>query len=253
MQARNLENEEKNLPAAVGKSADNRAEMLLKYAPLVKAIVARMRGRMPQHADIPELESAGMTGLLAAIERYDPARGYTFQTYAAVRIRGAILDELRHMDMVPRSVRLKQRLIARTTQALEQRLGRAPTDSELSGEMGLDTKSFQKLRMQARPVGIVYLDGEAPGEGGAMHECIADEESEAVQTRMEREELRELVARRIMEMPEQSRRVLTLYFVEGLNLAEIGAAMNLSEARICQIRSQGLEQLRRYARHMSAI
>ena len=229
----------------------DRAGMLEKYAPLVKMIVGRMRGKMPQHADVEELESAGMMGLLSAIERYDPTRGYTFQTYASVRIRGAILDELRHMDMVPRSVRIKQRLIARTTQTLEQRLGRTPSDGELSGELGLDEESFRKLRVQTRPVSILYLDGEGPGEGGAMHECIADEEGEEAPSRLEREELQEMIARRIMEMPEQSRKVLALYFTEGMRLAEIGLAMGLSEARICQIRSQAIEQLRRYVHRMS--
>jgi len=243
-------------PASDGAAApdySDRSAMLEKYAPLVKMIVSRMRGKMPQHADVEELESAGMTGLLSAIERYDPSRGYSFQTYASVRIRGSILDELRHMDMVPRSVRIKQRLIARTTQTLEQRLGRAPTDGELSGELSMDAESFRRFRAQTRPVSIVYLDSDNQGEGGALHESIADENGEEAHSRIEREELQELIARRILEMPEQSRKVLALYFNEGMRLAEIGLAMGLSEARICQIRSQAIEQLRRYVQRMSTL
>lgn len=229
------------------------AEMLSKYAPLVKIIVARMRNKLPSHADLEELESAGMMGLLAAIERYDSSRGYTFQTYASVRIRGAILDELRAMDMVPRSVRLKQRLIARTTQTLEQRNGHSPTDEEMREELNMDQSGYEKLRAQTKPVSIIYLDASQEANSDNQHESIADDTVEFAHDRMEKEEMMELVARKIMELPVQHRKVLALYFNEGMRLAEIGELLGLSEARICQIRSQALEQLRRYVSRMSEL
>jgi RNA polymerase sigma factor for flagellar operon FliA len=217
---------------------------------MVKIIVARMRSKMPSHADIEELESAGMMGLLSALERFDESRGYTFQTYASVRIRGAILDELRAMDMVPRSVRLKQRLLARAGAKLEQRIGRTPSDAELRKELGMESAAFEKLRNQARPVSIVRLDSAAEEGDDALHECVADESAESAPLSLEREELQELVARKIMELPEQHRKVIVLYYHEGLRLAEIGEAMDLSEARICQIRAQAIEHLRRYVHTM---
>jgi RNA polymerase sigma factor FliA len=230
---------------------DDKAAMLERYKGLVKIIVARMRARLPSHVDVEELESIGMMGLLAAIGRYDPGRGYTFQTYASVRIRGAILDELRTMDMVPRSVRIKQRLVARTSNGIEQRIGRTPTASEMCEALNVTRAEYDKLREITKPVSMIYLDGASETNDGGMHDFIADETVEAVQGKMEREELQELVARKIMELPEQHRKVVVLYFNEGLRLAEIGEVMGLSEARICQIRSQALEHLRRYVRRMS--
>jgi len=238
---------------AADKAGADQAEKLSKYAPLVKIIVARMRNKLPSHADLEELESAGMMGLLAAIERYDPTRGYTFQTYASVRIRGAILDELRAMDMVPRSVRLKQRLVARTSQSLEQRNGHAPTDEELREELNLNPSEYEKLRSQTKPVSIIYLDASSESDADSQHDSIADESVEFAASRMEREEMMELVARKIMELSEQHRKVLALYFNEGMRLAEIGELLGLSEARICQIRTQALEQLRRYVSRMSEL
>jgi RNA polymerase sigma factor FliA len=244
---------EKDVACAGKQAKSEQAEKLAKYAPLVKIIVARMRNKLPSHADLEELESAGMMGLLAAIERYDATRGYTFQTYASVRIRGAILDELRAMDMVPRSVRLKQRLLARTNQTLEQRNGRTPTDEELREELNLDEGEYEKFRSQTKPVSIIYLDASTESALDNQHDAIADDTVEFASNRMEREEMMELVARKIMELPEQSRKVLALYFNEGMRLAEIGELLGLSEARICQIRAQALEQLRRYVGRMSEL
>ena len=226
-------------------------EMLVRYSPMVKIIVARMRSKFPPHADVEEMESAGMMGLLAAIQRFDPSKGYTFQTYASVRIRGAILDELRAMDMVPRSVRLKQRLLARTGAQIEQETGRPATDGEMRDALGMDDKAYEKIKRQTRPVNIVRLDGFDSTEEPHLHECIADDNAELASGKIEREELQELVARRIMELPEQQRKVLALYFSEGMRLAEIGEIMGLSEARICQIRSQAIESLRKYVNFVS--
>jgi RNA polymerase sigma factor FliA len=242
-----IEDEEKNMPVNAG----DKAAMLAKYDSLVKIIVARMRTRLPSHVDVEELESIGMMGLLSAIERYDPSRGYTFQTYASVRIRGAILDELRTMDMVPRSVRLKQRLLARTSSGIEQKTGRAPTSGEMCEALNITRPEYDKLCEVTKPVSMIYLDGFSENDDAHRHDLIADETQETVQNRMEREELQELVARKIMELPEQHRQVIALYFNEGLRLAEIGELMGLSEARICQIRTQALEHLRRYVNRVS--
>jgi RNA polymerase sigma factor FliA len=230
----------------------DKTAMLDQYKDLVKIIVARMRSKLPSHVDVEELESIGMMGLLAAIERYDPDRGYTFQTYASVRIRGAILDELRAMDMVPRSVRIKQRLLARASSSIEQRTGRVPTSEEMCEALQVTQEEYETLCEVTRPVTMIYLDGITDNSDSSRHDFIADETMEAVPSRMEREELQELVARKIMELPQQHRQVIALYFNEGLRLAEIGTLMGLSEARICQIRSQALEHLRRFVNRVSA-
>lgn len=239
-------------PEAIPEDKDARLEtMLLRYSPMVKIIVGRMRNKLPAHADIEELESVGMTGLISAIDRFDTSRGYTFETYASVRIRGAILDELRAMDMLPRSVRTKQRKLAKAVETLEQRLGRAPNDEEVREEMQLDNKAYDKLRTQTKPLQLIFLDRATTDEEYDPHEFIADESAEHGPDVVEREELYELVARKILELPPPQRKVLALYFHEGLRLAEIGEVMDLSEARVSQIRTQALAHLRKFVSRMT--
>lgn len=226
-------------------------QMLLKHEPIVKIIVAKMRSRLPAHADLEELHSIGLTGLISAIERFDESRGYSFETYASIRVRGAILDSLRAMDMMPRSVRTKQRKLNAVLEQLEQELGRTPTDEELRLELGMEPKQFQKLRAQTRPLNIIFLDRSSEAGEVSPHDLIADESQEDFPEKIERRELQELVARKILELPKQQQKVLALYFHEGLRLAEIGEMMGISEARVSQIRSQALAHLRKFVARMS--
>ncbi len=229
----------------------SKKEMLLRYRPVVKIIVAKMRDNLPSHADLEELESVGLIGLISAIDRFDPTRGYTFETYASIRIRGAILDELRNLDMMPRSVRAKQRQLQKTVEQLEQDLGRAPSDEEIRHAMELPEKKYRKLRAQTVNPTVIFLDRAENSEDVNPHEAIPDEEATAVPESLEKKELARLVAHKIKELPEAQRKVLALYFNEEMRLAEIGKIMGLSEARVSQIRTQALLHLRRFCRRMT--
>lgn len=226
--------------------------MLTRHAPMVKIIVARMRHRLPAHADLEELESIGILGLLSAIERFDASRGYSFETYASIRIRGAILDELRAMDMIPRSVRTKQRKMQKAIETLEQDLGRSPTEEEIRHALDLDLPKYRRLKAQTLPLNFIFLDrSRLPGES-APHETIADESEPTCPDRLERTELQQLVAEKILELPKTQKKVLALYFFEEMRLAEIGRILGVSEARVSQIRSQALQTLRRFVQRISA-
>lgn len=220
--------------------------MLLKHSSMVKVIVAKMRDRLPSHADLEELESVGLLGLIDAVERFDPSRGYSFETYASIRIRGAILDELRSMDLLPRSVRAKQRKLNETVQTLEQRHGRAPTDEEIRSELQLTPKKYGKLCAQTQTPSFIFLDRQQSSEEVNPHDSIADELQIPSSSALEHRELCQIVARRIKALPEQQRKVLAMYYYEDMRLAEIGQVMGLTEARISQIRAQAILDLRRY-------
>lgn len=226
-------------------------EMLLKHSSLVKIIVAKMRDSLPSHADLEELESVGMIGLINAVERFNPDRGYTFETYASIRIKGAILDELRSYDMVPRSIRNKQRKLKRTKEKLEQELGRMPTEDEIQDELGLEKKKYLKLVSQTRPVGFVFLDKTTVGEDTSPHEAIPDDTQSLCSDLLEQKELKQLIAQKIMELPDAQKKVLALYFFEEMRLAEIGKIMGLTEARVSQIRTQAIQTLRTFVRRMT--
>ncbi len=230
---------------------DDRGSMLSRHMPLVKIIVSKMRLRLPAHADCEELHSAGIIGLIAAIDRFDPSYGYSFETYASVRIRGAILDELRKLDMMPRSARSKLRRIQQAAGELEQRLGRVPTESELSREMGLREAELRKMRARSKPVNLIFLDQARSGDEAGLHEMIADDRQPPFPEKLEKKELMDLVAGKIQHLPRQQKEVLALNFIEEKRLSEIGRMMGVSEARISQIRSQALSRLRRYVSRIS--
>jgi RNA polymerase sigma factor for flagellar operon FliA len=226
-------------------------DMLLKHSKLVKIIVAKMRDSLPSYADLEELESVGVIGLINAIERFDVSKGYTFETYASIRIKGAILDELRSYDMVPRSVRTKQRKLQKSKERLEQTLGREPTDEEIQRDLGLESKAYEKFKSQTRPISLIYLDKASQSDETNPHEAISDDTQVLCSELLEQKELKELVARKILELPEAQKKVLALYFFEEMRLAEIGHVMGLTEARVSQIRTQAINTLRTFVRRMT--
>ena len=228
-----------------------RETMLMRHMPLVKIIVAKMRAHLPAHADFEELHSAGIIGLISAIDRFDPSLGYTFETYASIRVRGAILDELRKLDMMPRSARGKLRELNRAVGELEQKLGRAPTDNEICREMGIKEEKFRKMRAMSAPISLICLDQPCYGENKLLHESIADERQPAFPDKLEEKEIIELIANKIQELPDQQKKVLALNYFEEMRLSEIGRIMGVSEARVSQIRSQALARLQCYVRRLS--
>ncbi|GIU83915.1 MAG: RNA polymerase sigma factor WhiG [Acidimicrobiales bacterium] len=230
------------------RSRELRDQLILHYSPLVKYVAGRVAIGLPQNVEQADLVSYGIFGLIDAIEKFDPSRGYKFETYAIARIQGAILDELRALDWVPRSVRAKARQIERAFAKLEAELRRSPTDSELARELAMTEEQLQQTLSQISVVGLVALDEILSGgvdrhEGGSLSDTIADD-SPGPTARYEVEEMRRLLADAINGLPEREKLVLTLYYYEGLTLAEIGQVLGVTESRVCQIHTKAVLQLR---------
>ena len=224
-------------------------DLIERYLPLVRSVVDRIKLNLPSHIDADDLYSVGVTGLIAAVRRYDPDQGNTFASYAATRIRGAILDELRRMDWCPRRTRARARKVKESINTLEQRLGRAATEPEICAELGLSPKDYAKWLDESRPVTFIAIDQATDGEdsaGASLHEMLSDDTDETGRDKMEKQELLQLLSQRIAELPDIPRKILAMYYFEKLRLAEIAQVFGLTESRICQIHSQTILGLRAY-------
>ncbi|MCU1429210.1 MAG: polymerase, sigma 28 subunit, SigD/FliA/WhiG [Actinomycetia bacterium] len=227
---------------------DARERLILHFAPLVKFVAGRVAAGLPQNIEQSDLVSYGIFGLIDAIDKFDPGRGYKFETYAISRIKGAIIDELRSIDWVPRSVRAKARAIERAYSKLENELRRSPEDREVAIELGMTEDELANVLSQISFVGIVALDellsaSADRGGGATVGDTIADRQHDPVEA-FESEEMRHVLADAINRMPDRERLVLTLYYYEGLTLAEIGAVLGVTESRVCQIHTKAIFQLR---------
>ena len=210
-----------------------RNRLVVQYSPLVKYVAGRMRSRLPHSVDQDDLVSDGVIGLMDAIERFDPSRGLSFQTFAVPRIRGAIIDGLRAMDFVPRSVRDKVRAVQQATLALEERLGRLPEDDEVARELGLPVQQVRDLNRQASSNHANLDDFE-----------LADELAAAAEASVEEGDVTASLRRVIGELNERDQVVIALYYFEGLTLAEIGRVLGVTESRISQVHSRATSILR---------
>ncbi len=226
-----------------------RDQLILHYSPLVKFVASRVAVGLPQNVEQSDLVSYGIFGLIDAIDKFDLERGYKFETYAIARIKGAILDELRSIDWVPRSVRAKARQVEKAYAKLEARHKRTPTDEEVAEELGLTEGQFADLLGKISFVGLVALDevlsigGSDRGESMTLGDTLA-EPGEGPVGQYEVEEMRQLLAEAINRMPDREKMVLTLYYYEGLTLAEIGSVLGVTESRVCQIHTKSVLQLR---------
>ncbi len=224
-----------------------REGLILHYAPLVKFVAGRVGSGLPKNVDQSDLVSFGTFGLIDAVDKFEPERGFKFETYAVNRIKGAILDELRALDWVPRSVRARAREIQRTMAELEHRLQRTPTEDEVSEAMEISVSTLRDQLGEIANLGFVALDellNPSERDSGAMGEVIADKEAIDPSGSFEKEETRYMLADSINRLPDRERLVLTLYYYEGLTLAEIGAVLNVTESRICQIHTKAVMSLR---------
>jgi len=227
-------------------------ELLERYLPLVRNVVDRLKLTLPAHVDADDLYSVGVTGLIAAVRRFNPEQQHTFAAYASTRVRGAVLDELRRLDWFPRRARAKARKIKAAITTLEQSLGRPPTDDEIRTLLELSAKEYAHWLVEVRPISFVAIDENGATDEGvssSRHEMIADEQAVPVQTSLENEEMSQLMARKIEELPDIQRRVLAMYYYENMRLGEIAAVFNLTESRICQIHSRALLGLRAHLEH----
>ncbi len=224
-----------------------REGLILHYAPLVKFVAGRVGSGLPKNVDQSDLVSFGTFGLIDAVDKFEPERGFKFETYAVNRIKGAILDELRALDWVPRSVRARAREIQRTMAELEHRFQRTPTEDEVAEAMEISPSTLRDQLGEIANLGFVALDellNPSEKDSGAMGEVIADKEAIDPSGSFEKEETRYMLADSINRLPDRERLVLTLYYYEGLTLAEIGAVLNVTESRICQIHTKAVMSLR---------
>jgi RNA polymerase sigma factor for flagellar operon FliA len=226
-------------------SRDGRDRLILHYSPLVKYVAGRMAVGLPQNVEQSDLVSYGIFGLIDAIEKFDAGRGYKFETYAISRIKGAILDELRSIDWVPRSVRAKGRAVERAFSKLEASLHRSPTEAELASELGYSEPQLQQVLGQLSLTGMAALDemwGDR-SESTTLADTLADQAA-GPGALMELSEMRGQLAEAIDRMPERERVVLTLYYFENLTLSQIGQVLKVTESRVSQIHTKAVLQLR---------
>jgi RNA polymerase sigma factor for flagellar operon FliA len=225
-----------------------RDRLIVHYSPLVKYVAGRVAVGLPQNVEQADLVSYGIFGLIDAIDKFDLERGFKFETYAIARIKGAILDELRSIDWVPRSVRAKARALEKAYAKLESELHRTPTDEELATELQMSETQLQTTLSQISFIGLVALDemlsvGGDRGESLTLGDTVADS-GEGPVAAYEVEEMRQILADAINRMPEREKVVLTLYYYEGLTLAEIGEVLGVTESRVCQIHTKSVIHLR---------
>jgi len=218
-------------------------EIVEKYIPLVKNVVGRLAMTLPPHVDGEELYSAGLTGLLNAVRAYNPNAGTSFETYARLRIRGAVLDELRRMDWVPRSVHTKARKVQGVMNEIEQKKGRVATEQEMAAALKISLPEYHHWLQEIRPATFVCLDAAFNNDfddSVSQYESMADQKQEDPLDGTFRRELARVIADRLQELPEMQRKVLALYYFEDMRLREIAEAFGLTESRICQIHAQGI-------------
>ncbi len=224
-----------------------RDRLIVHYAPLVKYVAGRVSVGLPQNIEHADLVSYGIFGLIDAIAKFDPSRNIKFETYAIARVKGAIIDELRAIDWVPRSVRAKARSVERAYAALEAKLLRTPSDAEVAAELDVSEAELDALFHQISFVGLVALDellaGAERGESATVGDTIADK-SDGPPAAFEVEEARQGLAGAINRLGDREKIVLTLYYYEGLTLAEIGEVLGVTESRVCQIHTKAVLQLR---------
>jgi RNA polymerase sigma factor for flagellar operon FliA len=229
-------------------SPEARERLILHYAPLVKYVASRVATGLPASVEQADLVSYGMFGLIDGLEKFEPARGNKFETYAIPRIKGAIIDELRAMDWVPRSVRFKAREIEKAVADLESMLKRAPAEKEVAERLGVSVSELHDVINQISFVSVLALDemlsvGNDRGEQVSLLDTLADKGTDPT-LGVEGQETRALLAGAINSLSEREKIVVTLYYFEGLTLAEIGDILGVTESRVCQIHTKAVNQLR---------
>ncbi|MGY1749797.1 MULTISPECIES: RNA polymerase sigma factor WhiG [unclassified Modestobacter] len=232
---------------AVDRETGLRDRLILHYAPLVKYVAGRVGSGLPAHVEQADLVSYGTFGLIDAITRFEPSREIKFESYAMSRIRGAIIDELRSTDWIPRSVRMKARQFERTIAALESRLQRSPSEEEIAAEMEMDVEEIRKFLGQLSLVNVVALDEllvDDDGSAPRLVDTLKDTSALDPQAMAEHGEARQLLARAVEQLPDREKVVVSLYYFEGLTLADIGRVLGVTESRICQLHTKAVLQLR---------
>jgi len=223
--------------------------LILAYSPLVKYVAGRMSSGLPAHIEEGDLVSYGLLGLIGALERFDPSRNIKFETYAVARIKGSIIDELRSLDWVPRSVRSWARKVESAATRLENRLSRAPTDDEMAAELGIASDEFQDILNQISCASIVALDEFWDSSGPSQDkvnliDTLEDADAPDPSRAYRVQAVKETLAKAIERLPERERIVIGLYYYEGLTLKEIGEILGVTESRVSQLHTKAVLRLR---------
>ena len=235
-------------------SADNamslgdRNAMVEEYLPLVKYVASRIAGRLPNHIELDDLVNAGVIGLIDAVDKFDPTRQIKFKTYAEFRVKGAILDELRALDWVPRSTRQKATRIENAFSELEHRLGRMASDHEVVEHMGVSFEEYHRLLGEARGISLISLDevysGDDESSDRNLLEFLADPDYVDPSEVLNLDQVYRIVAESIDELPEKERLVISLYYYDELTMKEIGEILEITESRVSQIHTKAILRLR---------
>jgi len=229
-------------------TTENREEVIIKYSPMIKYVANRIAMRLPPHIEVDDLISVGVLGLMDAITKYDSSRGAKFKTYAEFRVRGAILDELRSMDWVPRSIRQKASSGDKVVQSLQAKLSRSPEDEEFAKEMGISLDQFHDTLNETKSIPVFSLEdlgiAKESGEQQSLLDCLAGKADADPQTQIRLVELKGIIAKAIDALPEKERLMVSLYYYEELTMKEIGAVLEITESRVSQIHSKAVYRLR---------
>lgn len=230
-------------------SPKERDELTLEHLPQVTWIASRIHEKLPSNVQLDDLISAGIVGLLAAIDKFDPSHNASLKTYAEYKIRGAILDSIRGLDGIPAHRRKHLKVVQAAIKAAEQRLQRTPTEEEIAGELNLSVPEYQQWMVDLRAVSLGSLDAVEDSEDVGLVKFIADDNESSPEQILQRAELEKVMSAGIDKMPANERTVLSLYYKEELNLREIASVMGLHITRISQLRAQGVLRLRSYIDH----
>jgi RNA polymerase sigma factor FliA len=229
-------------------SAAERDQLIIRYAPWVKFIALRMAAKLPAHVQAEDLISAGIIGLIDALDKFNPAREVQFKTYAQIRIQGAIKDELRSLDWASRSTRQKVKRLEQAYATLERELGRPPSSEEVASSMGIKIAAFEEMLDDVKSTSLVSLEelgqGPASEDKSALLEALLTRQDQDPLEMLNLQDLKKALTLAIAELPEKERLVLSLYYFEELTMKEVGTVLNLTESRISQLHTQAVLRLR---------
>jgi RNA polymerase sigma factor FliA len=226
-----------------------RERLVVAYSPLVKFVAGRLGAGLPSHVDDADLISYGLMGLIGSIERFEPERGIKFETFAMTRIRGAIIDELRSLDWVPRSVRSRAREIEAAQSKLEHELQRAPTDAELAAKVGISEEELENSLLEIANSSVYALDelwsiSDASGDQVSLLDTISDPRADDPQESLASSEIKDALTEAVAGLPEREQLVVALYYYENLTLREIGEVLGVTESRVSQLHTKAVMRLK---------
>jgi RNA polymerase sigma factor for flagellar operon FliA len=224
--------------------AQSRSEWIVQYAPLVKRIAHHIMAKLPASVQVDDIIQAGMIGLMDAVNRYEETQGAQFETYAAQRIRGAMLDELRSCDWLPRGIRKNMRTIEKAMHSLEQKFGRQPSEQEIAKQLDMPLADYQQMLQEARGHQLVYYEDYSEGDDEHFLDRHAGHSHPSPLENLVDEDMRERLVAAIENLPEREKLMMGLYYEQDLNLREIGEVLGVSESRVCQLHTQAIARLR---------